>query len=132
MRIVPQSTTEQKLYLMVMDYIAEATGADCTDCHASEQDFKAPTPRKAVARHMWNDLVRVLSAADGSPLFCDSCHHGSLTVLDRSDTKQVAAWMKENFVAKLSRKDKKKHACEGCHGEPFDSYFLERWRKLTP
>ncbi len=125
------ATMDAQKRRLVMDYIAEATGADCTDCHASEEDFKAMTPRKAVAMHMWDDWTRGLVATDGSPIFCDSCHHGALAVIDHRDTEKVAKWMKENMVAKLARKDKKKQACENCHGDPFDNNFLEKWRKTT-
>jgi Cytochrome c7 and related cytochrome c len=117
---------------LVMDYVSEATGADCTDCHASEEDLKAMTPRKLVARHMWDDWTRGFTTADGGPVFCDSCHHGALTILDRRDTKKVGEWMKTSLVPKLARKDKKKVVCEQCHGEPFDSNFLEKWRSPHP
>ena len=117
---------------LVMDYVSEATGADCMDCHASEEDLKAMTPRKNVGLHMWDDWTRGFTTADGGPVFCDSCHHGSLTVLDRRDTQKVAEWMKTSLVAKLARKDKKKIVCEQCHGEPFDSSFLEKWRSGHP
>jgi hypothetical protein len=89
------------------------------------------TPRKAIAKHMWDDWTRGLVTTEGGPVFCDSCHQGSPRILDHSDTPKIAKWMKENLVGKLARKDKKKHACEGCHGEPFDSNFLEKWRKGT-
>ncbi len=118
----------QKLRL-AMDYVAEATGADCTDCHKSEDDLKAKTPRKAVAMHMWNDWSRELTTADGGPVFCDSCHHGSLKILDRRDTEKIAEFMKANMVGKLVRKDKKKESCATCHGEPFNNEFLEKWEK---
>jgi hypothetical protein len=117
---------------LVMDYIAESTGADCTDCHASDEDLKTMTPRKAVGRHMWDDWTRGFTTAEGGPIFCDSCHHGALTVLDRRDTQKIAAWMKASLVAKIARKDKKKVVCEGCHGDPFDSNFLDKWKNTRP
>ncbi len=128
-RLADMDPTKRRL---VMDYVSEATGADCTDCHASEEDLKAMTPRKMVAQHMWDDWTRGFTTADGGPVFCDSCHHGSLTVLDRRDTKKIADWMKANLVAKIARKDRKKVVCEQCHGDPFDSNFLDKWRSPRP
>ena len=112
----------------VMKLFSKSLGVRCNDCH-KDDDFKAATPMKQVAIHMWNDWVRRLTFEDGSPLFCDSCHQGKKEMLDRSDKKALSGWMEANFVTKLRRTDKKEHSCETCHGDPFEGRFLAAWKK---
>jgi hypothetical protein len=123
-----EDLSAEKLRL-VMDFIAEATGADCLDCHESEDSFASSTPRKAVAGHMWEDWTRGYTLADGSPVFCDSCHHESLAILDRKKPEAIGHWMKKNFTQKLVQPNGKPPTCATCHGTPFDGHVLERWRK---
>jgi hypothetical protein len=97
-----------------MRLMAESLGVKCGDCH-EENDFAAPTRRKKIAVHMWDDFVAKLALADGSTLFCDSCHQGRVEQLDRRDAQVLSSWMDANFVAKLARKDGQPQTCETCH-----------------
>ena len=109
----------------VMRTFTRSLGFRCTDCHLD--DFAAPTPRKMIARRMWDDITRGLAFQDGAPLYCDSCHQGRPNLLDRSDEKAIVAFMKDNFVTKLKRVDEGEHGCGTCHGEPFDKVILKKW-----
>ncbi len=112
---------------LLMDTVSEATGADCFECHTSENDMAAMTPRKRVAMKMWDQWVRGFALASSEPVFCDSCHHGSLTFLDRE--RPLQTWMRQNFVAGVTRVDHGAQECASCHGKPFNGHFLEDWRK---
>jgi hypothetical protein len=125
-KLPPLDKMEPEKLRKVMKTIAKAVGTQCTGCHDAN-DFKAWTPNKRVASHMWNDWVRGLVPADGSVLYCDSCHQGHVKFLDRSNKKALGKWMQDNFVDKLKRVDKKDHGCETCHGDPFDGDFLAKW-----
>jgi hypothetical protein len=128
------SKLEPQKLRKVMQLFTKALGVKCGDCH-QEGDFAAPTPRKAIAENMWNQYVRQLAMADGSPLFCDSCHQGRMIILDRSDKKALGKWMDENFEHKLKRKDGKAHECSSpqCHGSDMDMRFIhEMWAKGKP
>jgi hypothetical protein len=116
----------------VMKLIAKSLGASCTDCH-EEGDFGTPTPRKRIARHMWNSFAAGLAMKGGAPLFCDSCHQGRTKLLDRSDLNALRAWMDRAFVAKLQRNDSQEHNCETCHGAgtgQSGAPFLTTWATL--
>ena len=113
----------------VMKTFTKSLGVPCVECHAVP-DFRASTPKKTIATHMWNDFARGLATRDGAPLYCDSCHEGKATFLDRSDRSQLGDWMQQAYVAPLSRTDEKEHNCATCHGEPFEGdIFGKRWKK---
>jgi hypothetical protein len=114
----------------VMRTFSESLGLPCVDCHA-QNDFKADTRRKRVARRMWNEMVRVVAFRDGSAVYCDSCHDGALFHLDRRDTKILAAYMCTEMAERLQRADGRTHDCTTCHGDPPDLNLLETW-KSTP
>jgi len=113
----------------VMNTFTASLGIKCKDCHAD--DFKAWTPNKHIAAHMWNDLVLGLSPAgqdgDMGPLYCDSCHQGKSKLADRSNPDALRAAMNDVYVGTLTRTDGKPHGCPTCHGEPFDPKVLTRW-----
>jgi hypothetical protein len=109
----------------VMKLIARSLGVRCADCHV-EGDFAAPTRRKKIAAHMWNEFAAGLSLADGSPLFCDSCHQGRIKLLDRSDKKALGKWMQASFVDGVARKDGQPEKCESCHVD-WNMTFLSTW-----
>jgi hypothetical protein len=125
----PIEKLEPRTLRSVMKLMAKSLGARCGDCH-QEGDFAAPTRRKKIAAHMWDEFAAKLSTGDtpgaGAPLFCDSCHQGRITLLDRSDKKALAKWMDENFVAKLQRRDGKSEECESCHVD-MEMHFLAQW-----
>jgi hypothetical protein len=124
----PIDSLDPKALRGVMKLIARSLGAKCADCHV-EGDFAAPTPRKRIAAHMWNEFAAKLEIDGGGPLFCDSCHQGRASLLDRRDKKALATWMQQNFVAMLARKDAKEHNCETCHvGMEMD--LLSKWGAL--
>lgn len=112
----------------LMKTFTKSLGVSCSYCHDTK-DFRASTPRKKIATHMWNDYVRGLAASgDARPLYCDSCHAGRPRFLDRRDPHALGAWMKENFVAKIARKDGAEHSCSTCHGTAFEGQiFAKRW-----
>jgi hypothetical protein len=113
-RLPPLEKLEPRALRGVMKLFAKSLGIKCGDCHVAG-DFAAPTPRKTVATHMWDDFVAKLSLVDGSPLFCDSCHQGRVQQLDRRDLKVLSKWMDDDFVARLARLDAKGTDCETCH-----------------
>lgn len=124
----PLSKMDPAMLRKVMKPFAKSLGVQCSHCHDTKS-FKAPTPNKKIATHMWNDFVRGLAFQDGSPLFCDSCHGGKATFLDRSQMPALAEYMTANYVSLLARTDKKEHGCATCHGEPFEGKILYRMRK---
>lgn len=124
----PLNKLEPAMLRKVMKPFAKALGVQCSHCHDT-RSFKAPTPNKKIAAHMWNDFVRTLAMQDGSVLFCDSCHQGKAKVLDRSAMPALGEWMKENYVGKLVRRDGQEHGCATCHGDPFEGRILSRrWK----
>ncbi|MFO0677321.1 MAG: hypothetical protein U0169_12370 [Polyangiaceae bacterium] len=116
----------------VMKTFSYSLGIPCIGCHDQEK-FEADTPRKRVARHMWNDFVRVLAiddAAGGGTLYCDSCHQGRVLTLDRKDKKLVADYMDDVFVARLKKiKSGEDHDCGSCHGDPPEFHIVDEWKK---
>jgi hypothetical protein len=123
----PLNKLDPKTLRDVMNTFTKALGVQCKYCH--EKDFKAPTPMKKVATHMWNDFTRTLALEGGGTLYCDSCHAGRTLLLDRNDLGAVGAWMQENYVDKIKRVDKKDHGCETCHGDPFEGKILTKlWK----
>ena len=127
-KLPPLNKLEPEKLRQVMKLFTKSLGVQCTGCHDAN-DFRAPTPNKKVASHMWNDWVRGFAMEDGGALYCDSCHQGHMKFLDRHDKKALSGWMDANFVSKLKRTDKKDNGCETCHGDPFDPKFLARWEK---
>jgi hypothetical protein len=121
----PIGRLEPRTLRGVMKLFARSLGVKCGDCH-QEGDFAAPTRRKKIAAHMWDDFVAKLSLSDGAPLFCDSCHQGRVQLLDRRDKKALSQWMDDAFVAKLVGKDAKATECETCHVD-MDMHFLAKW-----
>ncbi len=125
----PIEKLEPRALRGVMKLIAKSLGVRCGDCH-QEGDFAAPTRRKKIAAHMWDEFAAKLLLADGqgqaAPLFCDSCHQGRTTLLDRRDKKALSKWMDDNFASKLQRKDGKSEECESCHVD-MDMHFLAKW-----
>jgi hypothetical protein len=125
----PLAKMEPEKLRKVMKTFTKALGVQCNACH-DPNDFRAWTPKKKIASHMWNDWVRALAMEEKTAvLYCDSCHQGSMDFLDRGDKKALSAWMDANFVSKLKRTDAKEHGCETCHGDPFDNRFLAKWSK---
>lgn len=124
----PLNKLDAKTLRDVMNTFTKALGVQCSYCH--ERDFKAPTVKKTIATHMWNDFTRSL-AIEGSTgaLYCDSCHAGHAEILDRRDPASLGQWMQVSYVDKLKRADKKDHACETCHGDPFEGKILTKlWK----
>ena len=121
----PIEKLEPRTLRGVMKLMAKSLGVRCGDCH-QEGDFAAPTRRKKIAAHMWDEFAAKLTLADGAPLFCDSCHQGRTTLLDRRDKKALAKWMDDNFVARLQRRDGKSEECETCHVD-MEMHFLAQW-----
>ncbi len=137
----PIEKLEPRALRGVMKLIARSLGLKCGDCH-QQGDFAAPTRRKKIAAHMWDEFAAKLAFADGAQppgdaaLFCDSCHQGRIELLDRSDKKLLSKWMDENFVAKLTGKPDASGApgspggkpveCETCHVD-MDMRFLAKW-----
>jgi hypothetical protein len=122
----PIEKLEPRALRGVMKLMAKSLGVKCGDCH-QEGDFAAPTRRKKIAAHMWDEFAAKLLVAEGpAPVFCDSCHQGRTVLLDRRDKKALAKWMDDNFVAKLQRKDGKSEECESCHVD-MDMHFLAQW-----
>jgi Cytochrome c7 and related cytochrome c len=125
----PIEKLEPRALRGVMKIMAKSLGVRCGDCH-QEGDFAAPTRRKKIAAHMWDEFAVKLSLGDGqgqpAPLFCDSCHQGRTTLLDRRDKKALSKWMDDNFASKLQRKDGKSEECESCHVD-MEMHFLAQW-----
>ena len=119
------SNVERSKLGKVMNTFTAALGYKCTDCHLD--DFKASTPMKRIAEHMWDEYAAALAMSDGSPLYCDSCHQGRGKILDRTDKKVLSGFMQANFVDKVKRNDKKEHGCPTCHGDPFEPDILGPW-----
>lgn len=124
----PFDRLEKRQLGVVMKTFADSLGLKCIGCHDLD-DFKKQSPRKHVARRMWDDFVRVLAMEDGSPVYCDSCHQGSVQVIDRRDKGLVSSFMDDVFVGTLKRRDGKDHDCGTCHGDPPEFRFLAEWRK---
>ncbi|HVH48157.1 MAG TPA: cytochrome c3 family protein [Labilithrix sp.] len=123
----PLNKLDAKTLRDVMNTFTKALGVKCNHCH--EKDFKAPTERKKIATHMWNDFTRALAVEGGGALYCDSCHGGRAQFLDRRDLGALGHWMQDNFVDKMKRADKKDHSCDTCHGDPFEGKILTKlWR----
>jgi len=123
----PLAKLEPRTLRGVMKLFARSLGIKCGDCHA-EGDFAAPTPRKKIATHMWNDFAAKLTMQDGSPVFCDSCHQGRIKLLDRSDKKALGKWMDVAFVQPVARKDGRTQQCENCHVD-WNMTFLSDWAR---
>ncbi len=121
----PIEKLEPRALRGVMKIMARSVGLRCTDCHLYG-DFAAPTPRKRIAAHMWNEFAAGLTLADGSPVFCDSCHQGHTKLLDRSDKKALGRWMQAAFVDGVKRKDGQPEKCESCHVS-WNMTFLATW-----
>ena len=131
----PIEKLEPRTLRGVMKLMARSLGVKCGDCH-QEGDFAAPTRRKKIAAHMWDEFAAKLSlsapaGAAGSggpeaPVFCDSCHQGRVQLLDRRDKKALRKWMDDNFVVRLDRRDGKSVECETCHVD-MDMHFLAKW-----
>jgi hypothetical protein len=128
-KLPPIEKLEPRALRGVMKIMAKSLGVRCGDCH-QEGDFAAPTRRKKIAAHMWDEFAVKLSLGDSqgqpAPLFCDSCHQGRTTLLDRRDKKALSKWMDDNFASKLQRKDGKSEECESCHVD-MDMHFLAQW-----
>jgi len=110
----------------VMTLFARSLGLRCGDCH-EEGDFAAPTPRKKIATHMWNDFVARLTLQD-APIFCDSCHQGRTRLLDRRDEKALSRWMDDHYVTGLARADGRSHGCETCHVD-MEMHLFALWTR---
>lgn len=123
----PLNKLDPKTLRDVMNTFTKALGVQCKYCH--EKDFKAPTPMKKIATHMWNDFTRHLAMEGGGAVYCDSCHAGRTQLLDRRDLAALGTWMEDNYVDKLKRADKKDHTCDTCHGDPFEGKILTNLRK---
>jgi hypothetical protein len=127
----PIEKLEPRTLRGVMKLMARSLGVKCGDCH-QEGDFAAPTRRKKVAAHMWDEFAAKMAfdtgagGGAGGALFCDSCHQGRVQLLDRRDKKVLSKWMDDSFVAKLVQKDGKSMECETCHVD-MDMHFLAKW-----
>jgi hypothetical protein len=129
-RLPPLAKLEPRALRGVMKLFAKSLGIKCGDCHQAG-DFAAPTRRKTIATHMWDDFVAKLALADGSPVFCDSCHQGRVEQLDRSDKKLLSKWMDDNFVQRLARLDGQGTSCETCHVD-MEMKLFEKWQGRAP
>jgi hypothetical protein len=128
----PIEKLEPRTLRGVMKLMARSLGLKCNDCH-EEGDFAAPTRRKKIAAHMWDEFAAKFALTGGStpgatdaPIFCDSCHQGRVQLLDRRDKKALSKWMDENFVVRLDRRDGKSVECETCHVD-MEMHFLAKW-----
>jgi hypothetical protein len=134
----PIEKLEPRALRGVMKLMAKSLGIKCGDCH-QQGDFAAPTRRKKIAAHMWDEFAAKMAFAEGAPpdaaLFCDSCHQGRVQLLDRTDKKALSKWMDENFTGKLVAKTDavasagasgKAVECETCHVD-MDMRFLAKW-----
>ena len=73
----PLNKLDAKTLRDVMNTFTKALGVQCSHCH--EKDFRAPTAKKKIATHMWNDFTRALAlegggSREGGAIYCDSCH----------------------------------------------------------
>lgn len=129
----PLNKLEPEKLRSVMKTFTKSLGVRCNHCH-DPNDFRAPTPNKTIATHMWNDFTRTLTMASGGPdgegpIYCDSCHGGRSKFLDRNDRGELGRWMQSNYVDALKRTDQKEHGCETCHGRPFQGMiFNQLWK----
>ena len=114
----------------VMRTFTETLGIPCLGCHA-EDEFRADTRRKRIAKRMYNEMVRALTLRDGEPVYCDSCHDGTMYMLDRQDTAKLVKHMSETLVGQFARVDGRDHDCSTCHGEPPDYHMLTTWKGTT-
>jgi len=121
----PIEKLEPRALRGVMKIMARSLGLRCAECHV-DGDFAAPTRRKKIAAHMWNEFAARLTLADGSAMFCDSSHQGRAKLLDRSDKKALGKWMQASFVDGLAHKDGQPGKCESCHVD-WNMTFLSRW-----
>ncbi|HQY62266.1 MAG: hypothetical protein IPF92_03590 [Myxococcales bacterium] len=112
----------------VMGTFSDSLGIPCTGCH-SEDNFRADTRRKRVAKRMYNEMARLLVLEDGEAVYCDGCHQGKEAVLDRRDKAKVSAFMDDSFVGKLRRIDGQEHDCSTCHGDPPEFAFVAQWKE---
>ena len=106
----------------LMPAFARSLGVQCTYCH-EYGNYAAPTRYRAVAKQMYEDFVRRLRMADGTPLFCDSCHQRQSEFLPEG-REVVSRFMRENYVRPLERIDAGDHGCDTCHGDPPRWEFL--------
>jgi hypothetical protein len=114
----------------VMKAFSRSLGVECTGCHVSDQDFKAETRNKQIARKMWQEFVMPNRHADGA-LFCDSCHDGKLEPLAEASKKAMQAYMKAEYAAKIVKSASGEElACSACHGEPFVEHVVRDLWKL--
>jgi len=121
----PIEKLEPRTLRGVMKIMAKSLGVKCADCH-QEGDFAAPTRRKKIAAHMWDEFAAKLAFSDGTPIFCDSCHQQRTTLLDRRDKKALSKWMDDTFVAKLEHKPTGAVECETCHVD-MEMHLLAKW-----
>jgi hypothetical protein len=113
----------------VMKAISKSTGMECKSCHV-DGNFKADTPNKLIARHMWDEYVVGMKMADGGNVFCDSCHQGHDDILERKNKDSVSKYMDENYVKKLASKDGKEMGCPTCHTGDFEMKIFEKVWKI--
>ncbi|MDB5214374.1 MAG: hypothetical protein JWO86_2301 [Myxococcaceae bacterium] len=125
---IEQLTPAQKQ--KVMRTFTETLGIPCLGCHA-EDEFRADTRRKRIAKRMYNEMVRALTLRDGEPVYCDTCHDGTMYMLDRQDTAKLVKHMSETLVGQFARVDGRNHDCSTCHGEPPDYHMLTTWKGTT-
>ncbi len=112
--------------LDTMELIAESLGVECTYCHVSTNDYPTDTPKKQIARQMWDRMTRGVHLESG-PVFCDSCHQGAPTLLQRARKKDVKAYMRQEY-GRLVGLGEGALKCESCHGKPFEAdIFGQRW-----
>ena len=131
-KLPPLGKLDPQKLRKVMDLFTKSLGVECTMCHV-KSDFKAMTPNKNVAGHMWDEFVRRYDTTDSKPIFCDSCHQGRVDLLNRGDRKTLAKYMSDVYVDGMKLKDGKEHDCATCHGDitapPFlDSKWAKSWK----
>ena len=132
-KLPPLGKLDPQKLRKVMDLFTKSLGGvECTMCHV-KSDFKAMTPNKNVAGHMWDEFVRRYETTDSKPIFCDSCHQGRVDLLNRGDRKALAKYMSDVYVDGMKLKDGKEHDCATCHGDitapPFlDSKWAKSWK----
>jgi hypothetical protein len=129
-KLPPLGKLDPQKLRKVMDLFTKSLGGvECTMCHV-KNDFKAMTPKKNIAGHMWDDFVRRYETADSKPVFCDSCHQGRVDLLNRVDRKSLAKYMSDVYVDGIKLKDGKDHDCATCHGDITAPPFLDdKWAK---
>ena len=129
-KLPPLGKLDPQKLRKVMDLFTKSLGGvECTMCHV-KSDFKAATPNKNVAGHMWDEFVRRYETTDSKPIFCDSCHQGRVDLLNRGDRKALAKYMSDVYVDGIKLKDGKDHDCATCHGDITAPPFLDaKWAK---